>query len=91
MVPIVYLLTYILKNCAKENPVLNAIFTESFTTGNLPSDWLTANVCPIYKKGRRNDASNYRPISLTSILLQSARTYHLLNSNNILIENQHGF
>jgi len=39
---------YILKNCAKEiSPVLKVIFRESFTTGNLPSDWLTANVCPI--------------------------------------------
>ena len=25
------------------------------------------NVCPIYKKGRCDDASNYRTISLTSI------------------------
>jgi len=59
---------YILKNCAKEiSPVLKVIFIESFTKGNLPSDWLTANICPIYKKGRCDDASNYRPISLTSI------------------------
>ena len=39
---------YTLKNCAEEiSPVLKVIFTESFKTGNLPTDWLTANVCPM--------------------------------------------
>jgi len=42
---------YILKNCAGEiSPVLKVVFTKSFKTGNLPTDWLTANVCPICKK-----------------------------------------
>ena len=84
---------YILENCAKEiSSVLKVIFTESFTTGNLPSDWLTANVCPIYKKGRRDDASNYRPIFLTSIcckVLEHIICHNIinhLNSNNILIQ-----
>jgi len=47
------------------------IFTESFKTGNLPTDWLTANVCPIYKKGKCNFASNYRPISNINLLLST--------------------
>ena len=89
---------YILKNCAEEiSPVLKVIFTKSFTTGILPKDWLTANICPVHKKGRRNDASNYRPISLTSICSKVLEhiIYHNImnhiNNNNILIENQHGF
>ena len=35
-----------IKNCAEEiSSVLKVILTESFKTGNLPTDWLTANVC----------------------------------------------
>ena len=89
---------YILKNCAEEiSPVLKVIFTKSFTTGILPKDWLTANICPVHKKGRCDDASNYRPISLTSICSKVLEhiIYHNimnhLNNNNILKENQHGF
>ena len=88
---------FILKNCAEEiSPMLRVIFTESYTTGNLPTDWLTANICPIHKKGRCDDASNYRPISLTSICSKVLEhIYHNimnhLNSNNVLVENQHGF
>ena len=89
---------YILKHCAIEiSPVLRVIFTQSLHTATLPSDWLQANICPVYKKGSRTNASNYRPISLTStcskimehILYHSIMEY--LNSNNVLIDNQHGF
>ena len=42
---------YILKNCANEvSSVLQVIFTQSLDTGMLPSDWLLANVCPVFKK-----------------------------------------
>ena len=89
---------YILKHCAEEiSPVLQIIFSQSLDSGVLPTDWLTANVCPIHKKGNRAEPSNYRPISLTSICSKVMEhiIYHTiiehLNSNNILIENQHGF
>ena len=59
---------YILKHCANEiAPILQVIFTQSLSTGSLLNDWLSANICPVLKKGNRNSASNYRPISLTSI------------------------
>ena len=63
----------------------------------LPSDWLKDNVCPVFKKGNRTHASNYHPISLTSICCKTMEhiIYHSaiqhLNSFNVLIENQHGF
>ena len=77
--------------------MLKVIFARSLSTGVLPSDWQKANICPIFKKGRRDQTSNYRPISLTSIcskvmehiIFHSIMTH--LSSNNILIENQHGF
>ena len=89
---------YILKHCAEElSPVLQIIFTQSLTTGVLPPDWLSANICPVYKKGSRSSPCNYRPISLTPICskIMEHIIYHSimnhLNLNNILIDNQHGF
>jgi len=31
-------------------------------------DWREASVTPLFKKGRKEDPGNYRPVSLTSIL-----------------------
>jgi hypothetical protein len=46
---------------------LNVIFRKSLDTGQAPSDWRTARVTPIFKKGIKTLASNYRPVSLTSV------------------------
>ena len=89
---------YILKSCSAEiAPILEVIFKQSLNTGELPSDWLTANICPIFKKGNHSSPSNYRPISLTSscckvtehIIFHSIMDH--INTNKILINNQHGF
>jgi len=45
--------------------LLSKLFTQSMSTGKLPWDWVTANVV---KKGDPHLPSNYRPISLTSML-----------------------
>ena len=79
------------------SPILQVIFTKSISSGLLPSDWKKGNICPVFKKGRRDEASNYRPISLTSICSKTMEhiIFHNimshLNANDILIENQHGF
>ena len=49
-------------------PMLVVIFQRSIETGRVPKDWNDANVCPLFKKGDKSIASNYRPISLTYIL-----------------------
>jgi len=74
------------------------IFTSSFESGEVPEDWKTAVIVPIYKKkGLRSDLTNYRPVSLTSVpckIMESLIRDNLLEfteSNNILTKHQHGF
>ena len=71
-----------LKQTAKESAsVLAALFTQSLQTGNLPDDWLSANISPIFKKGDRGLASNYRPVSLTCVcckLMEHILVRHML-------------
>jgi len=47
---------------------LTIIFNKSYESRWLPLDWRSANISAIYKKGSKNDVSNYRPISLTSVI-----------------------
>lgn len=37
----------------------------SLGTKTLPSQWKEANICGVFKKGRRSNPENYGPISLT--------------------------
>ena len=78
-------------------PVLQVICQRSLNTGRVPKDWSTAFVCPLFKKGDTSLASNYRPISLTSILCKVLE--HIVTTNivshmdkyNLLYDLQHGF
>ena len=88
----------ILKHSAEElSPVLTFIFRQSLTNGILPSDWLKANVVPMYKKSDKQQAENYRPVSLTSVcckIMEHVLCKHLrnhLDRCNILTKFQHGF
>ena len=79
------------------SPILQVIFQVSLNSGILPNDWTKARVSPIFKKGDKAAASNYRPISLTCIcckLMEHIMTSNLvkhLNEHNILFDLQHGF
>ncbi|KAK4827481.1 hypothetical protein QYF61_018781 [Mycteria americana] len=46
---------------------LSIIYQRSWLTGEVPDDRKLANVTPIYKKSRKEDPGNYRPVSLTSV------------------------
>ena len=87
---------HILKNCAFSlSYPLSLIYKTSYNTGLLPNEWKEANVVPVHKKGTKALVENYRPISLTCLVMKifelqirdalMARCSHLLDSR------QHGF
>ena len=89
---------FILKELSKElAPVFTLFFQASLTQGTLPSDWKRAFITPIFKKGSPQQASNYRPVSLTSVpskimehIISSQIMQHM-EKHGILCDNQHGF
>ena len=76
---------------------LCAIFNLSLRTGKVVSEWKLANVTPLFKKGDKSNPSNYRPISLTSVvckLMESIlrdKIVEFLEKKNIIRDSQHGF
>ncbi|KFP34454.1 RNA-directed DNA polymerase from mobile element jockey, partial [Colius striatus] len=46
---------------------LSIVFSKLWRIGEVPEDWRKANVTPVFKKGKKEELSNYRPVSLTSI------------------------
>ncbi|TRZ10138.1 hypothetical protein HGM15179_016971 [Zosterops borbonicus] len=76
---------------------LSIIYNQSCLTGEVLDDWKLANVTPIHKKGGKEDPSNYRPVSLTSVpckvmeqFILSVITQHLQDGLGIK-PRQHGF
>ncbi|RMC20752.1 hypothetical protein DUI87_01604 [Hirundo rustica rustica] len=76
---------------------LSIIYQQSWLTGEVPDDWKLANVTPIHRKGGREDPSNYRPVSLTSVpgkimeqFILSVITQNLQDGQG-LRSSQHGF
>jgi hypothetical protein len=89
---------FILKEASEEiAPILTRLFQRSLDSGVVPEDWKQATIVPAYKKGDRQQASNYRPISLTSVCCKILE--HIVHSTimrhyekeGILCDNQHGF
>jgi len=76
---------------------LTHLFKLSLCLGQVPQDWRDANVIPLYKKGSRHQASNYRPVSLTSVvgkMLEKIVKFRLmehLDKHKLIRETQHGF
>ena len=88
----------VLKSCARSLAApLSVLFRKTLDEGRLPEDWKTAKITPIFKKGSRRLACNYRPVSLTSQvckllerIVRAQITDHL-ELNNLFSEHQHGF
>ena len=86
----------LLKNCASSLAYpLSILFNKSYSTGVIPADWKLAHVVPVHKKGSKNNVENYRPISLTSIIM---KTYEKIIRDELMrlcsdkiVDFQHGF
>jgi hypothetical protein len=78
-------------------PPLAKVMRLSLSEGAVPEDWRTANVAPIFKKGSKSDAGNYRPVSLTSVscrIMEGLLKDHIvthLERNRLIRTTQHGF
>jgi len=69
----------------------------SFKSGKFPKNMKIAKIIPIFKKGDKEDASNYRPISITSSFSKVFEKIFLnrlqfhFEQNEIISSQQHGF
>ena len=76
---------------------LSRLFNVSFSTAIIPPEWKITKVTPIPKTGNINLVSNYRPISLLSLLskliekIVHQRIYHYLEEFDLLDHRQGGF
>ena len=63
----------------------------------MPSCWREAGVTPLFKKGKKSEAQNYRPVSLTSIVGKIMESIlkdvivEFFDKYSIIKESQHGF
>ncbi|CAM4572670.1 unnamed protein product [Caretta caretta] len=76
---------------------LAIIFENSWRSGEVPDDWKKANVVPIFKKEKKEDLGNYRPVSLISVpgkimeqVLRKSILKHL-EERKVIRNSQHGF
>ena len=88
----------LLVNCATElAPVLLLIFSHSLSHGVIPKSWKRAAIIPVYKSGDKTIPSNYRPISLTSVICNvleriiRKQVFSFLDQKSCLNSTQHGF
>ena len=87
----------VLKECKSVMAtILNITFQKSLQEGILPSQWKEATVKPLFKKGNKKLATNYRPVSLTSTcklfekIIRETIFGHL-EQNKLIVNEQYGF
>ena len=87
----------VMRVCLDLDLPLYKLFTQSVHTGITPQEWRDANITPLFKKGSRSKANNYRPVSLTSQVVKLLeRIFYenimkTLKLNGTISCHQHGF
>ena len=86
----------LLKNCAAGLAYpLSLLFHSCYNIGTLPREWKLGHIVPIYKKGDKHEVSNYRPISLTCLIMKVLeriiKDELLALTNGMIKDEQHGF
>ena len=88
----------LLRECSKSlAKPLKILFTKSMDKSKIPTSWKRANVTPIHKKGSKQEITNYRPISLTSVISKVMeriirdKIITFMETNNLFSIDQHGF
>ena len=88
--------TRLLQECSFQiAPSICDLFNHSLHTGQIPTEWKSANVTPVHKKDRKEPAKYYRPISLLPILgkvLERSVRFRLYDHvKHFISKLQHGF
>lgn len=89
---------WVLKECRNQLVArIGDLITTSLQQGQVPRDWKRADIVPIYKSGNKEDPSNYRPVSLTSVVVKlceriiKKRWSEYLEEKGVLADGQFGF
>ncbi|GAB0204501.1 mitochondrial enolase superfamily member 1 [Grus japonensis] len=69
---------------------LSVIFEKSWQSGKVPTDWKRGNRTPIFKKGKKEDPGNYRPVSLISQTFLDTMLRRM-EDKEAIGDSQHGF
>ena len=84
-------------SCKSIAKPLYLLFRNCFEASTFPIEWKKANVIPVYKKGNKQEISNYRPISLLPIFSKIFERiifnniFNYMDENKFFNPNQSGF